>query len=137
MRGLTFRYIWEHTPPSRFASAANVVVRELKVGISKKLGVPKAIAQTWSKDPSKDGRPKMFKYSTMMEFYDEGKVKVSCSCADHLYRWEYALAKKNASYITYGNGDRPVDTNPKQVPGCCKHVIALYLELRKKKLLPK
>ena len=137
MRGLTFRYIWEHTPANRVEHAAHVVVRSLKFGISKKLGVPKAIAQTWSKDMRKDGKPKMFKYSTMMEFYEGGKVTVSCSCADHLYRWEYALAKKNASYITYSNGERPANTNPKNIPGCCKHVIALYLDLRKKRMLPK
>jgi hypothetical protein len=137
MRGLTLSRILEKTTASRIQLAAYVVVKNLKFGVSKKLGIPKAIAQTYSKDRDKDGRPKVSKYTTMIEFYPENKVKVACSCEDHLYRWEYALYRKNASYITYSNGEPPVDTNPKLVAGACKHVVKLAMELKRQKLLPK
>lgn len=137
MRGLTLQQIFQKTTPGRIELANHVVVRNLKFGISKKLGIPKAIAQTFSKDRDADGKPKTFKYTTAIEFHPEGKVKVACSCADHLYRWEYALAKRNASYFTYSNGQPPVDTNPKLICGCCKHVVKLSKELKRQKLLPK
>lgn len=137
MRGITLQRILQSTTPERIQLAAWVVVRNLKFGISRKLQIPKAVAQTYSKDKFKDGRPKLVKYTTMIEFYEENKVKVSCSCEDHIYRWEYALWKKNASYITYSNGEVPVDTNPRLVPGCCKHVVRLFQELNRQKLLPK
>lgn len=136
MSGMTLKQILDKTTASRFELAAYVAVRELKFGISKKLKIPKAIAQTYSQDKDKNGKPKMFKYSTMIEFYPKFKVKVACSCADHLYRWEFALYMRDASYLTYGNGEPPKDTNPKLIPGCCKHVVALVNTMKKQKLLP-
>ena len=137
MRGMTLTQIMEKTSPGRIALSQYVAIRNLKFGISKKLKIPKAIAQTFSQEKDKQGRTSMFKYSTMIEFYPEQKVKISCSCPDHLYRWEYALVRRNASYMTYSNGEPPLDTNPKLIPACCKHVIALARELKKQKLLPK
>lgn len=137
MAGLTFKEILARTPGNRLELSQFVKVTYLKYGRSKKLGVPKAICQSYSIDRDAKGRVKKFKYVTMIEFYAENKVKVSCSCADHLYRWEYALVRKKASYFTYSNQERPVDTNPKLVPACCKHCIALYRELKMRKLLPK
>lgn len=133
MTGLTFKEILAKTPGNRQELAQLVKLTYLKFGRSKKLGVLKAICQSHTPGARAAGK----KYATMIEFYADNKVKVSCSCEDHLYRWEYALARKKASYITYSNGERPKDTNPKMVAGCCKHCIALYATLRAKKLLPK
>ena len=137
MKGMTLTQILRNTTSSRVELSAFVAVRNLKFGISKKLGIPKAIAQCYSKDKSGSGQPKLFKYATMVEFWPESKVKIGCSCPDHLYRWEYALTRKGASYITYSNGEPPIDTNPKLVPGCCKHLIALISAMKKQKMLPK
>lgn len=137
MAGLTFKEIVARTPGSRLELSQFVKITYLKFGKSRKLQIPKAICQSYSQDRGKGGEVKKFKYVTMIEFYADYKVKVSCSCADHLYRWEYALVKKRASYPTYSNMERPVETNPKLIPGCCKHVIQLYSTLRLKKLLPK
>ena len=137
MAGLTFKEILTRTPGNRAELAQHVKVTYLKFGNSRKLGVPKAICQSYSQDRDREGKVRRFKYVTMIEFYADSKVKVSCSCADHLYRWEYALVKKKASYFTYSNKEKPVSTNPRLVPGTCKHCIALYMTLRAKKLLPK
>lgn len=137
MRGMTLTQILQNTTASRVELSANVAVRSLKFGISKKLGIPKAIAQCYSQDRDSNGRPKLFKYTTMVEFHADHKVKIGCSCPDHLYRWEFALTKRNASYITYSNGEPPLDTNPKLIPGCCKHTIALITAMKKQKMLPK
>lgn len=137
MAGLTFKEILTQTPGNRRELAQFVKITYLKYGKSKKLGVPKAICQSYSQDRDKTGKVKKFKYVTMIEFYKDNKVKVSCSCADHLYRWEYALVRKKASYFTYSNQEKPVETNPRLIPGCCKHVIQLYRVLKAKGLLPK
>ena len=137
MAGLTFKEILARTPGNRIELSQLVKITFLKFGKSKKLQVLKAICQSYSQDKTKGGGTKGMKYVTMIEFFAEDKVKVSCSCADHLYRWEYALVRKKASYFTYSNHERPVETNPKLVPGCCKHVISLYRNLKVRKLLPK
>lgn len=136
MSGMTLVQILQKTTASRIELSAYVAIKNLKMGISKKLGVQKAIAESYSPERFK-GKTVIRKYATMIEFHDRDKVKVSCSCPDHLYRWEYALAKRDASYFTYSNAEPPVATNPKLVPGCCKHVVALASILRKKRMLPK
>ncbi len=59
-------------------------------------------------------------------------VKVACSCADNLYRWEYSNARKKAADIYYSNGEPPVSTNPRLIPGMCKHLCALYMKIAHK-----
>lgn len=137
MKGMNISQLLKNTTASRIQLAAFVATRNLKMGFSKKLGIPKAICQSYSRDMAKDGKPKLLKYATMIEFHEAGTVKVGCSCPDHLYRWEYALTRRGASYHTYSNGEPPVDTNPKLIPGVCKHVVALISTLRRQKLLPK
>ena len=137
MKGMTLEQIIRNSTASRIENSAYVMVKNLQFGISKKLGVPKGIAQTYSKEKGRDNRLKLYHYATMIEFFDGYKVKVSCSCPDHLYRWEYALTRRNASYMTYSNGEPPETTNPSMVPGCCKHVIAMSSYLRKHGMLPK
>lgn len=138
MAGLTFSEILAKTPGDRREMSRQVRVVTLKFGTSKKLKLPKAICQSYSMpNGSKRISPGGLKYTTMIEFYEEHKVKVSCSCADHLYRWEYALARKKASYVTYSNGDAALTMNPRNVCGCCKHTIQLYSVLRQKGLIPR
>jgi len=137
MKGMTLTQILRNTTASRIELSAHVSIRNLKFGVSRKLQIPKAIAQSFSKDRGKDGRLQVFKYATMVEFHPGSLVKVGCSCPDFLYRWEYALARRGAAYMTYGNGEPPTDTNPKLVPGMCKHCVALVSALKKQKLLPK
>lgn len=50
------------------------------------------------------------------------KVHVSCTCEDHLYTFEYALAERDAAKITYSNSEFPIIKNPKLIPGLCKHL---------------
>jgi hypothetical protein len=57
--------------------------------------------------------------------YKTKQVWVSCSCKRFLYYWEYALHKRNASEIRYGNGEPPMSTNPRLMISCCKHVLTV------------
>ncbi len=54
-----------------------------------------------------------------------GDVIVSCSCPDFMYRWEVALAVKNAAKVKYSNGAYPKITNPKGKTSICKHLVAI------------
>jgi len=65
--------------------------------------------------------------------YKSMYVKVSCSCPDFMYRWEYALWEAGAADIIYGNGQPPVDTNAARVAGVCKHLIFLLTTVKKRK----
>lgn len=79
--------------------------------------------------PSKDKN----RYVSSITFIDKKlNVKVSCSCPDYMYRWEFANAQAGAADIIYGNGDEPGSTNPGNVPGLCKHLIALRSAVKQK-----
>lgn len=133
-RGLTWKQITRATPQSRFDLVSKVRVVSLKFGMSNKLRVPKAIARTYSIE-RKGFKVVGVQYATSIEFHPNQKVKVSCSCEDFLYRWEYALTLRDASYITYSNGEDAVKTNPQHITGCCKHVLAVHAELISRKLI--
>jgi hypothetical protein len=50
-------------------------------------------------------------------------VKVSCSCEDYCFSWEYSNHHAGASDIYYSNGEAP--TVKAYGPGLCKHLIAI------------
>jgi hypothetical protein len=78
------------------------------------------------------------KYVTVIEFLDtELHVKISCSCGDQTYRWEWALWNRGAADIEYSNGDSPDINNPGYRISQCKHTYALYQKIRAKLPLPK
>ena len=62
------------------------------------------------------------------------KYWVSCDCGNFKYVWEFALTKHGASSIKYSNGQPATKTNPKNIPGVCKH---LYKLLNTKKIIAK
>lgn len=71
------------------------------------------------------------KYVTMILFVDDKlNVKVSCSCADFLYRWEWALWNRGAADIEYSNGDSPEINNPQYKISSCKHLFKLYEHIK-------
>lgn len=87
--------------------------------------MPKAIAKAYSK---RDGYTSAYKYVCSIECVDsKSNVKVSCSCPDFCFQYEYVLARRNAADIVYCNGEAPQE--PKK-PGCCKHIFMLVKELR-------
>lgn len=59
-------------------------------------------------------------------------VVVSCSCDDFKFVWEFALNKRRAARLDYCNGEPPVDTNPRLIPGCCRHIACFSQKLLRK-----
>ena len=60
------------------------------------------------------------KYVSSVKFLNKKlDCKVSCSCPDFMYRWEFALAQAGAADIIYGNGEPANETNPGNKPGLC------------------
>lgn len=133
-RGLTLREILATTPASRKELSNNVALRSVKTGTSRRSGLEKIMAQAVSIDRSQDLRTK---YTTSIEVFPMNKgeahsyVRLSCSCDDFMYTFEYALAQKGAAEIVYGNGEPPTDRNPRKIPGMCKHLCALSKEAKK------
>ncbi len=124
---LTMEQILRRTTPDRIDKARSTVrVSKLNLAISKATKLPLAAAQVYSLDRNADGSRKIHKYVTSILFRRTKKVKVSCSCHDFMYRFEWVLWKKGAADIVYSNGETPDITNPGYLGGCCKHLVALW-----------
>lgn len=116
---VSFRDIFRATPENRFANAEKVKLRKVKITRSGEQ-VVKAAGEAYSPGSSAGSS-----YETEIEFKPKKKVKLSCSCDDFVYRFEWVLFNRGSADILYGNGAPPDDTNPARMLGCCKHVIAL------------
>lgn len=96
-----------------------------------KKGIATAICRSYTPKEFKAGRivdaRDKNKYTTSIKFIDKGlNIKVSCSCPDYTFAgWEYANHVVGASDIIYGNGEPPVEKNPSNRPGLCKHLLCL------------
>lgn len=118
----------------RKINARFVKITGYKNGWDRK-GIATAICRSYTPKEYKLGRivdaKDKSKYTTSIKFVDKNlNVKVSCSCPDYTFRWEYANHKAGASDIVYSNGEPPVETNPNMKPGLCKHGLALAKYLR-------
>lgn len=114
----------------RKANARLVRVVGYKTGFDKKK-IPTAVAKTYTPKEYVIGMRlrrarDQNKYVSSIKFLNKKlDVKVSCSCPDYMYRFEWANAQLGASDIIYGNGDPPDVTNAEHRPGMCKHLLAL------------
>ena len=134
---MTMRQIMAKTPQSRREAADWVKVTAVKTRRSKD-GWPLVLAQTIAThNPAgvKKTPPPQHKYVSTIEVMPRGPVIVSCSCDDFKFTWETALEKKGAARREYSNGEVPIDRNPSQIPGCCKHIYRLALNLIEAKKL--
>jgi hypothetical protein len=61
------------------------------------------------------------------------QVVFSCDCQRFLFMYEYALWKRGAAELRFGNGEPPVKTNPRMRPGCCKHFKRVYVFMKSNK----
>lgn len=123
IKGLTMRQIIKLTPRLRRDNSAFVKISELKVSTDKTKTNIVYKAKTQSSHDSKGYRkavPSIMSYVTTLQVLNKkGWVKVSCSCDDFWATWEVALHKYGAADIEYSNGEKPVERNPRMVPGTC------------------
>ena len=121
---------------ARKMNAEFVKIVGYKEGRNKK-GFAVAIAKSYSPVIYKDGKrvraKDTSKYVTRITFVDSKlNVKASCSCPDYLYRWEYANNLKGAADLLFGNGEAPVEKNPSNKPGLCKHLLRVAQEIKER-----
>ena len=72
--------------------------------------------------------------------YNSSEVRVSCSCLDFYYRFAVWNSKDSSllgnpppPYVNKTDGGKP--RNPNQVPGMCKHLMALADDLRQARIV--
>lgn len=136
---LTIQQIFNKTDALRVFNSQYVKFQRVKKGRNK-LGQGYIAVQAYStKVKRPDGTivvlPELHAYVAMITFIDQKlHCKVSCSCPDFLYREEYVLTRNGAADIEYSNGDPARITNPRNIPYCCKHLIAIHNKI--KHLLP-
>lgn len=124
---LSMKQIISKAGATRRNAAAYVDLLQTKVKKSK-AGNPLVVCKTRS-NATPQGKAKAKgsanTYVTTIEVLPSSKVIVSCSCDDFMYTWEAALNLKGAARIEYSNGELPNEKNPTNIPGCCKHLVAL------------
>ena len=130
--GFSLAKIINATPPDRIELSSFVKITDVRTGTSKSSGKVRLVAKTRSLGKKEYERNH---YSSMLENHGSGRFRLSCSCDDFMFRWEYALAMRDGAQILYGNGEPPVDTNPRMKPGCCKHLIALIFLAKQRKIV--
>lgn len=126
--------LFNATDKVRRINARFVRVIGYKAGRDKK-GFATAIAKTYTPQEFKGGRvvpsADKNKYVSSIKFLDEKlNVKVSCSCPDFCFRWEYNNHKAGAADIIYSNGEPPTVMGTSI--GLCKHLVALRLLIKNK-----
>jgi hypothetical protein len=65
-------------------------------------------------------------YSPTPKVTSDTKVIIDSPCPVDVFKYEYALAKRGNAYIYRTNGDAPIRTNPKLIPGCSHHVYRIF-----------
>ena len=134
---MKLNYLVSKSNRLRKLNARLVRVVGYKTGFDKK-GIPTAVAKTYTpKEYTIGGRlvraKDQNKYVSSIKFLDRSlNAKVSCSCPDYMFRWEYANAQAGASDILYGNGEAATTTNPGNQVGLCKHLLALRALIKEK-----
>lgn len=101
-----------------------VRVTGLQRGVSKSTGRIRFIARTQTPEKRALGYV-LEKYTSSIDFLDKEHVIVSCTCPDFMFMWEWALARKKAAQIIFGNGEPPDSKNPRHIAGCCKHLVKM------------
>jgi hypothetical protein len=140
--GLTAREILADTTPRTQNASRWVVISQAEPKVLKG-GYPALKMRTYSTHDV-DGNVKAAKpqtYQTTVYATEQAKrlhvakLKVACSCDAHVF-WggEYALAKRGAADIKYGNGDAPVVRNPNNIPWACKHIAKALRQIVSKKI---
>lgn len=128
---MTIRQIIARTPPSRRNAADYVTIKSMKIRKSAG-GYPIVLAKTIAKYTNLGDRknpPPVHQYVTTIELQGRAAI-VSCSCDDFRFVWEHALFRQKAAAKEYTEGfGPPNDKNPKMIPGCCKHIYAVALDL--------
>jgi hypothetical protein len=61
-------------------------------------------------------------YSPTPKVTLDSKVIIDSPNPLHVFKYEYALAKRGNAFIYRSNGDAPVQTNPRLIPGIDHHV---------------
>jgi len=76
----------------------------------------------YARDPNYKGR-----------LIDCPQIVFSCDCERWKYMWEYAVWRKGAAEVVFGNGEPPKTTNPRMRNAVCKHIFRVRKGLRKRK----
>jgi len=140
--GLTAREILDKTT-ARVQSAARYAVIEAAEPRLLRGGFAALKTVTYSTADA-DGVPKTApgkRYKTTVYATESGvrlhraRLKVACSCDAHVY-WggEYALWRKGAADLHYGNGEPPRVRNPKLIPWACKHIARVLRQILNKRV---
>ena len=149
-KGLSLPQIIKNTPkdPDELnALGVTMVVQKLKKGRVNRKGMKnKAVSSTTRTDftvtyeyPPHLRMPPPHIHRQLIFAKDEsytGKITrcpeivLSCTCERHKYKWEFALWRAGAAEVRFGNGAPPDATNPRMIPGACKHINEVFHALR-------
>jgi hypothetical protein len=116
-KGLSVKELLNGTPIGRRLDAALVHITKFAKGVSAKSGFPGVSAKTGAGRVVYDTQ--IIGTAHGIPLMKQQAVRVSCSCPDYMFNFEYANAHHQAGIVRYGNGDPPLNTNPSLTPGLC------------------
>lgn len=131
-KGLSAKKLMSMTPKLFRNNSRDVVIKKLEKKATK-TGLKAIIALAFSPD-SKALKPHKQtvvgldrdKSNKALPISKSKRVMVQCNCESYVFQGaEYANWYHGAASIIYGNGDKPVVTNPQLRPFLCKHLYKL------------
>lgn len=135
--GRTARQVMRDTPPAIAIRANKVRVSSISKKRNKRTGSVRIDLSTVTKADSPNEPDRV--HRQQIKILTPGtkdakgmnvKLAYTCDCGSFTYLWEVALDSYGAAiHPLKSNGDWPVTTNPRGIPGACKHILAI---LRKK-----
>lgn len=141
---LSLREIAERTLPATRKRANKVAILRVK----KQPALPVMGLQGWTtyilstKNMENKHEYRVTIFVPQDKVMSKDKVMVDSECPAHVFRWEYALARRGNAFIYRSNGDPPHSTNPSNRAGVDHHVYAAFKFLLRatkkyKRLTPK
>lgn len=133
----TVNQLLKTVSPNRKEKAKYVVLVNVKPGYLKN-GAPKLNATAYTTHNA-DGTPNREKTRHRLVVYAtdpnqrlrDGNVKVSCSCSDFMFTYEWVLKQLGAADLVHATDEDPGVRNPKHTPGVCCHLYRLLVEIAK------
>ena len=129
---LTFDKMLAYSEPKRIARAATVRQPTMQVethgdGISYFFNCKSYPSTTGNRQK---GYIRFFRPKNPSTPLERVECEVDCSCLDYRYRWAWAVKQRGSSRVGPTSVNKawnkaPRITNPKAIPGLCKHLISL------------
>lgn len=123
---LTIQQIARRVPNSTRLKSRQVGVEDAYEGRTPKFLEGYTTYKFVTRNTANGHRYRITVYSPTPKVTVDTKVIIDSPCPVDVFKFEHSLAKRGNAYIYRSNGDAPIRTNPKNIPGCSHHVYRIF-----------